>query len=108
MQQQNMLAQKGQVYHYRIDQALRWMLDRFEDGRIVAKGGDHDALLGIRTAIGKMPNKTACVAVATQAVKFIHSYRDQLRGTEYSDMYAVLDSALADLGTSARTILRSQ
>lgn len=108
MQQQAMLSAKGKPEHFKTDQMMRWMQDRFEDGRVSHLDDDLNALHGIRTALGKMPNQTACLALAKQAVNLLVKYQPYLKGTEYSDMYAVLDSALNDLGSSVRTILRPQ
>jgi hypothetical protein len=98
MKQQDYLAEHGAIHHYKVDQVLRWMQDRFDDGRVTPMDGHSDTLATLRARIAKLPSVPDHLEVAKDAVRLVASYTRVLRSKEYTNMYAVLESALRDCG----------
>ena len=108
MRQQDYLAQYGKIHHYKTDQVLRWIQDRFEDGRLKPHSGHEATLQSLRSSIRKLPEIAKHLELTKSALALVLAYQEALRPSEYSSMYAVLESALRDCGCKdIRSVIKS-
>lgn len=110
MKQQDFLAQNGAIHHYKVDQVLEWIEERFADGRVSPREGHIAQVASMRASIAKLPSVADHLVIAKSAVQLVASYAGVLRAKEYSNMYAVLESALRDCGyhDGIRSIIKPQ
>jgi hypothetical protein len=84
----------AQTYHYNIDQGLLWLLERFQDGRLVPRDAAHlPSLLALRTKVSAMPIAADAHLISVAGLQLLARYGSSLNQVEYAAIYHVLAEA---------------